>query len=312
MIQNKYLKKDINILLVMPKVDIGYQDWPIPPVGITYVSASLKKAGYRVLCMNLNLEDDDYYEHISGVIKDNSINVVGTGGLVVNYHAIKKIVDIVKSIDNDIITWVGGSLMTFSAMPVMKGIQNIDIGMLGEGEITACEMIDVLSKEYDKDALEKVHGLAIRKNDGTVTLTAVREEIEDLDMIPYPDYDGFDFFDMIQKFWETDKTGIISVPLTTSRSCPFNCTFCSKSGGSKYRQRKLDAIFEELEYIIQKYNVNRIYLNDELFANDYNRIKEFCERIKQYNIKWFVFLRISRHITTDLWMYTNIIWFREW
>ena len=44
----------VRILLVMPKVDIGYQDWAIPPVGITYVSAALKKAGFCVYALNMN------------------------------------------------------------------------------------------------------------------------------------------------------------------------------------------------------------------------------------------------------------------
>lgn len=35
--------------------------------------------------------------------------MVATGGLVVNYHLIKEIIDVVKEINSDIITCIGGS-----------------------------------------------------------------------------------------------------------------------------------------------------------------------------------------------------------
>lgn len=290
----------LNILLIMPKVDIGYQDWPVPPVGIAYVSAALKAAGYFVYTLNLNLYDDND-EILKNTIYENNIDIIGTGGLIVNYHTIKDIVDKCKSIKPEVLIWVGGSLITYSAIPVMQGISNIDIGMIGEGEITACEMLYCLEQNNaDINELLNVNGLAVRTRTGEIIITEPRAEIENIDTIPYPDYDGFRYFDMIRIFWDSDLTQIVSAPLTTSRSCPFNCTFCSKSGGSKYRQRSLQSIFEELDFLIDKYHVNRILLNDELFASNRDRIIEFCNKIAEYNIKWFVSLRVSKHITPEL------------
>lgn len=294
------MSEHMNILLIMPKVDIGYQDWPVPPVGIAYVSAALKKAGYCVSILNLNLHDK-YDEVLSNTISDNNIDIVGIGGLIVNYHTIKDIVNRCKDIKPEILVWIGGSLVTFSALPVMQGISSADIGMIGEGEITACEMIKCLEEnEGNVDSLQSVNGLIIRTSQRTLVTTEPRAEIEDIDSIPYPDYDGFQYFEMVRKFWDSDLTGIISAPLTTSRSCPFNCTFCSKSGGTKYRQRSLESIFKELDYLVTTYHVNRVLLNDELFANDEERISEFCHRIAKYNVKWFVSLRVSKHITAEL------------
>lgn len=151
----------------------------------------------------------------------------------------------------------------------MKGISTADFGMIGEGEINVCELAKAISVGVGQDDYKNIKGLIIRSVDNEVYLTAPREEISDIDTILWPDYEGFEYFEMIRRFWDSDNTGIVSVPLTTSRSCPFRCTFCSKSGGEKYRQRSLDNIFEELDYLVAKYHVNRILLNDELFANDY-------------------------------------------
>lgn len=292
----------MNILLVMPKVDIGYQDWPVPPVGIAYVSAALKEKGWPVWCVNMNLETNSLECALREAIGNNSIDVVATGGLIVNYHTIKEIIDTAKRIKPEVITYIGGSLVTFSPEAVMSGIKSADIGMIGEGEITVCELIEALEENngIDFSALRNINGLIIRGGDGELFITPKREEIMDIDSLPFPDYDGFRYFEMVEKFWNTTETGIISAPLTTSRSCPFRCTFCSKSGGEKYRQRTLDNIFDELDMLVHKYHVNRILLNDELFANDSERIKEFCRRIKAYGVLWFVSLRVSKHITKEL------------
>ena len=131
------MKNKLNILLIMPQGDIGYQDWPVPPVGIAYVSAALKSKGYCVYTLNLNLYDT-YEEILKEYIYQKDIDIVGTGGLVVNYHIIKDIVNECKKKKPEILIWVGGSLITFSAIPVMQGIPNVDIGMIGECKITVC------------------------------------------------------------------------------------------------------------------------------------------------------------------------------
>lgn len=291
----------MNILLVMPKVDIGYQDWPVPPVGIAYISAMLKSKGFRVYNVNMNLETESTECVLEREIKTRNIDMVATGGLVVNYHTIKEIIDASKKIKPSVFTYVGGSLVTFSPNAVMQGIKTADVGMIGEGEITVCELAEELSKGISSiNDLKNIKGLIIRQDGGELLITEPREEIEKIDSLPWPDYEGFHYFDMIKEFWNSDITGIISAPLTTSRSCPFRCTFCSKSGGEKYRQRSLDSIFAELEWLVSKYKVNRILLNDELFANDRDRIEEFCVRIKEYDVKWFVSLRVSKHITKEL------------
>lgn len=290
----------INILLVMPKVDIGYQDWPVPPVGITYISSVLKKEGFCVFNINMNLETESVSVVLERAIREYDIDLVATGGLVVNYHTIKQIMDACKAIKPEVITYIGGSLVTFSPEAVMKGIQSADIGMIGEGEITVCELASAIERGAAVSEFKNIKGLIVRMENGKLFLTPPREEILDIDTLPWPDYEGFHYFEMIREFWNSDVTGIISAPLTTSRSCPFKCTFCSKSGGEKYRQRSLDNIFAELDFLVNKYSVNRILLNDELFANDSERIQEFCNRIKEYGIQWFVSLRVSRHITKEL------------
>lgn len=81
--------------------------------------------------------------------------------------------------------------------------------------------------------------------------------------------------------------------LTFSRSCPYNCTFCFHSSGTKYRQRSLDSVFKELDMLTSKYTIKNIAITDELFAAKKEYVNEFCVRIKKYNIGFSVALRVD-------------------
>lgn len=283
----------MKVLLVMPKVPYAINDWNIPPVGIAYVSSSMKKMGIEVHNLNLSLSKYETKEAIERAIEEFQIDIVATGDLVVNYKAVKEIVDVAKNYAPRIITIIGGGLVTHSPIDAMKLIENADYGVIGEGEVTDGELVKVLGTGGD---VSKVDGIIYRSGDEFV-ITEPRKEIEDIDTIPWPDYEGFQYFELIKRFAVDGK---ITAALTTSRACPFQCTFCSTSGGRKYRQRSLDSIFEELDYLITQYGVSEIFLNDELFAVNEGRVSEFCERIAQYHIDWHVMLRIGKHIQLPL------------
>lgn len=74
--------------------------------------------------------------------------------------------------------------------------------------------------------------------------------------------------------------------ILTSRSCPFDCTFCYHPLGKKYRQRSLDNVFQEIDYLVGKYNINLLNILDEIFSLDEKRLYEFASRMKKYNIRW--------------------------
>ncbi len=282
-----------NILLILPKVPGAMEMWNVPPIGILYISSALKSKGFNVYSLNLVLEEGNIKTSVENAIEKNNIDIVGTGDLVLNYRPVKEVIDISKAFKPDITTIIGGGLVTHSPEEAMKIIDNADYGIIGEGEESIVELI--LSLE-NMENISKVKGIIYKKH-GNLIRTQSRNDIEDLDKIPFPDYEGFDYFEFSKKL---SVNGKITSLLTTSRSCPFRCTFCSSSGGNKYRQRSLDNTFEELEYLINKYHVNQVYLNDELFAVSAERVNEFCERIEKYNIEWLIYLRVSSHIQLEL------------
>ena len=283
----------MNILLVLPRVFANLDEPEHFPVGMAYVSSCLKRAGHNVSILNLNFVKGDVKCLIEECIKNNKIEIVETGGLVTNYWLLKEIVDSVKEIDESIYTLVGGGYVTGDPELAMKALPNADFGVFGEGEITNCEVSRAIDGEIK---FAQVDGLIYRarienKNwqgdfDECIK-NSPREEIKDLDSIPWPDYEGFQLDKMLEYAPKRYLT------MSTGRSCKFRCTFCFHTSGQTYRQRSLNSFFEELDYVVDKYGIDNIYITDELFADDFERLNEFCSRIKRYNILWAIQLRVN-------------------
>ena len=146
--------------------------------------------------------------------------------------------------------------------------------------------------------VSNVKGIVYKTPDG-YRQTAPREEIADVDSIPFPCYEGFDMdlylenqmvSDEYYSFY-SDKPRIM--PMILGRSCPYQCKFCFHPIGNKYRVRSLDNFFMELDQWKNKYAPTCILILDELFSASVERVYEFCERIKGYEIKWIVQMRVD-------------------
>ena len=284
----------MNILLVLPRVFVNLSEPEHFPVGMALVSSCLKKAGHHVEILNLNFEKGDVYQILENKIEENDFDIVETGGLVTHYWMIKQIVDSVKLINKSIYTLVGGGFVTGDPELAMEAIPNIDFGVFGEGEITNNEVSRAIVGEIkfsDIDGLiyrERFENKSIERSDyNKCKKNNPRKEIENLDMIPWPDYEGFQLDKMLE--YAPKKY----VTMSTGRSCKFRCTFCFHTSGQRYRQRSLNSFFEELDFLVSNYGIDNIYVTDELFADDFERLNEFCTRIKDYKILWSIQLRVN-------------------
>lgn len=274
----------MNYLLVMPKkLSTGATTTSIIfPLGIAYVSAALKQGGYRVFTTNLDFPENDAHTVLREMILNNHIDVVCTGGLSLDCHKIKDVIDTSRKINPKIITVVGGGIISSDSETAMRVLQ-ADIGVIGEGEQTICELAHALD---NKEKYDNVPGLIYWQHDQTLTKTMPRKEIDDLDSIPFPDYEGFNYGGWVDFF---GGGGV----LLSDRSCPFRCTFCFHPTGGKYRQRSLDNIFQEIDHQMEHYHPKNIGLTSELFATTKRRVLEFCERIRKYHVSWSCCLRVT-------------------
>lgn len=287
----------MNYLVVLPKF-VGHPgEFYFFPLGICYIASALKKAGRQVVTLNLNEYAESVPQVLGDIIGKHHIDVVCTGALSANYNQVKDIVLAAKGARPGIITVAGGGVVSSEPLVVMEGL-GADIGVIGEGDHTICELAEALEQGSD---LMDVDGLVFWK-EGRLLATRPRKEAVDLAAIPWPDYDGFGFADYLDTIANFPSIGRY-VQMIGSRSCPYDCTFCYHPVGKKYRQRDLDDLFAEMDDLLPRFRVDYLSISDEIFSLDRNRTNEFCRRMKErvakYGIGWDIQIRVD-HVDREL------------
>ena len=186
----------------------------------------------------------------------------------------------------------------------MAALEFADFGVIGEGEETMCELAHYL--EQGKYDYHNVKGIIYFLNNEFVK-TQARPDIENIDLIPWPDYQGFDI-DKYITLPPPNFAGMSSqrmICMIGSRSCPYKCTFCFHTNGKKYRRRSFDRLFEEIDYLLSRYNFDYIVFLDELFCPKASDAEEFCRRMKKYNMHWHASFRIDRLTPESIKMYKD-------
>ena len=234
-------------------------------------------------------------EQLFRFIEEKQIDIVCTGGMSIHFNEINAVLNSVKELNPKIKTICGGSVITSDPQLAMNNMK-IDIGVIGEGEKTVLELAEALSSDRN---VAEVKGIIYYDCHHNLVATQEREPIMDLDSLPIPDYEGFEFDRLVKSnlpntsWFYTILDEVRPANIISSRSCPYSCTFCYHPLGKKYRKRSLDNVFSEIDYLVKNYNINFIFLMDELFSSNKERMYEFAKRIKAYNLKWATQLRVS-------------------
>jgi len=247
---------DKNFLFIVPRF-ANINQYYFFPYGLGYVVSNMKKHGFNVSCLNLCHHKESIEYLISEAIKKQNIDVVCTGAMSIHWDQVDAVLATVKSVNPDILTIVGGAIITSDIELTLRNMQ-IDFGVVGEGEESIVELADALCKDKD---ITKIKGITYINKDKKLIITEARPPMKDLNSLPFPDYEGVEFdkwleFDQIERggltgllFDITNKPRIAEI--SASRSCPFRCTFCFHPLGNRYRQRSLDNVFKEIEYLKQ-------------------------------------------------------------
>ncbi len=87
----------------------------------------------------------------------------------------------------------------------------------------------------------------------------------------------------------------------TGRGCPYQCIFCSHNRTifkSKIRLRSAKSVVDEMEYLVDRYDVGEFNILDDSFTIDVERSIEICRLIrkKRLNILWSCNSRVDRAI----------------
>ena len=291
----------MKVLLIIPRYCSKYGEYYDFPLGFGYISAALKIAGYDVHCLNLNNHQEPVENLVIKEVRKLQPNAIATGGLSVHYKHIKQVIGLTRIVSPNSTIIVGGGIISSEPELMLRALQ-ADIGVIGEGDETIVKLMNCIKNESD---LSIVNGIIFKSKESgeeKIVINPKATPIKDLDSLPFVDYEGLgmkehlNFQRFTDRIWfnNINSSRIVrGVEMIGSRSCPFDCSFCFHPLGRVYRERSLNNFFIEVEHLIETYNINSLMLLDELFAANAERLIEFCNRIKRYNLKWTVQLRVD-------------------
>ncbi len=275
--------------MIMEKFKIILSDPPIvknqrqrsffPNFGILYLSAYIKKKydNIEIYYLESFLTLDEHINHIrkiqphlygisfASVIKEKSL------------ITIKKVREEFESL----------KIIAGGAHPTIFPEECLHVGtdfcVLGEGEETFAELLNVIF--FNKKDYRNVSGIAYKGSDGEIVITEKRKLIENLDTLPFPDWD------LCQEKKYTGHSISKGKPqwsTIVSRGCPFNCNFCSnpiwKHNIPWLRLRSPENIAEEVKLLYSK-GYREIDLMCDEFNPNLKWAKDVCQAIKNLRLK---------------------------
>jgi len=164
-----------------------------------------------------------------------------------------------------------------------------DVVVIGEGEVTVEELLPALQagalgSAESLRALAQVNGIAFRAADGSISRTASRVQIPNIDAQPWPLREAVDV-DRYVRTWR-EHHGMGSVSLITARGCPYHCRWCSHEVfGKTHRRRKPHSVVDELAWLIDRYHPDMAWMADDVFTIHHGWLYQYAAEMKRRCLK---------------------------
>lgn len=264
--------------------DIAQNMGFFPPLGILYVGTYLKKNSDH----EIHIIDSESERLTSGDIEEKiktiKPDVLGITAFTNTLKNVLDVLKIAKKINPQCITVLGGPHIPLYPQETM-GFKEVDYAISGDGEYAFKELLETLEKRLPPDLqnahLRKIKGIVFRTSSGEIYKNGFAR-VEDIDSLPFPDRG---FLKKELYFCILGKNRLMTT-ITSSRGCPFQCTFCN-TPDKIYRYRNPINVVDEMEYIA-KTGVEEIFFFDDLFNISEQRVIELCSEIlkRDLKVKW--------------------------
>ncbi len=296
------------VLLILPPITIpkGMAKRCIPPLGITYIAASLREAGFPVRILDASVEGYETertsedgslltyglsLERIRERIADENPDIVGISLIFsTDLDNVMDVCQLIKKHNPEIPVVVGGLHPTIYPREILQesvrnGHRSIDFIIRGEGERRFLGFLeDSRQGHFDLNA----EGLCGWYKERIFT-NAQLGRIQNLDALPFPAYDLLPiekYFDINVPFSPVPK-GRRVLPILTSRGCPVGCRFCASTNVyHTFIARTAQNVIEEIVTWQADYDIDEIQFADDNLTLDRRRSLELFEKLADLNINW--------------------------
>lgn len=251
-----------------------YKRMALPRLGLLYLGTLLKHAGHQVRVFAEDIKPPTP----QALLEADLVGISTTSATAPRAYEYARRLRMLG-----VKTVIGGPHVTF--MPE-EGLEYADVVAIGEAENSILPLIAAFE---GKREFGDVPGIAFIEN-GRVRKTPPAQPVRELDLLPTPDLSLLEG-GLRRAFYRT------TVPVMTSRGCPYNCSFCSVTEmfGRHYRFRSPAKVIEDLRSV-RRINHRHIFFYDDHFTAHRGRTRELMERLMREGFQ----LNFSAQVRADL------------
>ena len=230
------------------------------PLELEYLVGNIDKAKASVKIIDMILEK----KPIEFFINKYKPHIVGMTAYITHVGAVKEMARKIKRLSNKTITVVGG--VHAEVVPEDFASKYIDCIICSNPVETFIKIIDRVRAGEDTKEIE-----------GTYVKGKKHIRTSSYNILP-PDRSSVKKYRKKYYYMFHNPCALIK----TSLGCPYTCSFCfcKEITGGKYFARKIDEVMEELESIKER----EIYIVDDDFLFNENRLNLFCDELERRNI----------------------------
>jgi anaerobic magnesium-protoporphyrin IX monomethyl ester cyclase len=274
----------VRILLVNPKSKLPIDTRTSPPLGLAYLAAVAEQRGDDVRVHDGDVENTP----LESIVRQFAPQVVGITANTTQITAAWRDAELVKSICDATVVLGGPHPTTLPDESAAK--PGIDVVVRSEGEMTWLELLSTFERLLAQHPasgtpptadLQSIAGITYLGEEGAPVSNPDRPPIPaaELDRMPFPAWHLFslDLYTNLQP--TVDHVEGRSLPILTSRGCPYRCSYCSQIGPRRWRARSAESILAEWRWLVQEQNAAEIGVLDDSFNIDRQRVLDICARL---------------------------------
>jgi len=253
---------------------------PVAPLGLAYISSTLKLRGHEVQCLDLcfaeNSEEGlkrslwNFLPEVIGISLRNVDNVSYPD--IVSYLPFYKSLVERCRLHSSSAIFLGGSGFTLMPQAILDYL-GADGGIIGEGEEAFSQVLQAKAM----NSFPTIEGFISRDSENYSRPAC----IQNLDSLPPPDWDSLD----LKKYFDLGGMG----NLQTKRGCPFDCIYCTYPliEGKKIRLRSPDKVAQDAEDLSRR-GVKNVFIVDNIFNFPETHAREICRILtaKRIPLQW--------------------------
>lgn len=204
--------------------------------GLASISAVLKNGGHSVSLMHLLFLHNEmqFKEKLKSL---GEFDIIGFSVRTTAFPDSQLYIKWTKEVYPDVFIICGSYHVTLVPDEVLA-VPGVDSVCIGDGEYAELELCCAMRDGVDYTNIESLY---FKMPDGTIKKNPVRPVFEDLERLPIPDFDLFDYDNL-------ESVKINTAIVMMSRGCLFSCTYCGNSQfRNVYPNRKKYARFRSPE-----------------------------------------------------------------